>query len=407
VDGGKSWTLSVSGIPRGSFVNAVREDPVRRGLLYAGTEKGMYVSFDGGDAWQPFQLNLPVTSVRDIDVHGDDVVIATHGRALWILDDVTPLRQVDAAVAREEVWLFTPAAAVRVRPAGFTGTPMPRDEPRAENPPPGATLDYVLGRVPAGAVTLSILDEKGDLVRRYSSADKLPELSREERRLAPEWLSPPVVLPATPGMHRVVWPLRYPAPPTLAEGNTFADGVWAPPGRYTVELSVDGQRVTRPLAVEPDPRVTLAPEAYGRQFELARRVERAREAAAAAMKEAEALHKQLAARAASPAVSLSRAMANLDVEAQALSESVESDPRAVPPPPKHVSSLRFLEGALAKLASAVDGADADPSPDARAGFAQLESTLTRALAAWEALKAGNLAALNARLRQAGEPPIGL
>ncbi len=421
-DGGRSWTLSVSGIPRGSFVNAVREDPVRSGLLYAGTEKGMYVSFHGGDSWQPFQLNLPVTSVRDIDVHGDDVVIATHGRALWILDDVTPLRQVDAALAREEVWLFTPATAVRVRPAGFTGTPMPRDEPRAENPPLGATLDYVLSRVPAGAVTLSILDEKGDLVRRYSSTDKLPALSREERRLAPEWLSPPVVLPATPGMHRTVWPLRYPAPPTLARGNTFADGVWAPPGRYTVELSADGQRVTRPLAVEPDPRVTLAPGAYGRQFELARRMERAREAAAAAMKEAETLHKQLvaraagapgaaaraaAARAASPAVSLSRAMADLDAQAQALSEGEESDPRSIPSPPKHLSSLRFLEGALAKLASAVDGADADPTPDARAGIAQLESTLTSTLAAWEALKAGNLAALNARLRRAGEPPIGL
>ena len=298
VDGGRSWTLSVSGIPRGSFVNAVREDPVRPGLLYAGTEKGMVVSFDGGDSWQSLQLNLPVTSVRDIDVHGSDVVIATHGRALWILDDVTPLRQVDAALAREEVWLFAPQAAVRVRPAGFTGTPLPKDEPRAENPPFGANLDYVLSRAPAGAVTLSILDEKGDLVRRYSSTDKLPELSREERRLAPEWLKPPVVLPATPGMHRFVWPLRYPAPPALGKNNTFADGVWAPPGRYTAELSVDGQRVTRPLAVEPDPRVTLEPAAYGRQFELARRVERAREAAAAAMKEAEALHKQLVARAA-------------------------------------------------------------------------------------------------------------
>ncbi len=427
VDGGRSWTLSVCGIPRGSFVNALREDPDRPGLLYAGTEKGMYVSFDGGDAWQTLQLNLPVTSVRDIDVHGGDVVIATHGRALWILDDVTPLRQVGAASAHEEVWLFAPRAAVRVRPAGFTGTPMPKDEPMAENPPLGATLDYVLGRAPAGPVTLDILDEKGELVRRYSSADKLPEPSRDERRLAPEWLKPPVVLPATPGMHRFVWPLRYPAPPTLAKGNTFADGVWARPGRYTVELRVDGRRVTRPLAVEPDPRVPLQAEAHERQFDLARRVERARESAAVAMKEAEALHKQLVARAAalpapappaaasraaaarpvSPAVSLSRAMAALDAEEQAISEREEPDPRSVPPPPKSISSLRFLEGALAKLASAVDGADADPTPDVRAGFAQLESTLGKTLAAWEALKAGSLAALNARLRQAGEPPIGL
>ncbi len=390
-DGGRSWTLSVSGIPRGSFVNAVREDPRRRGLLYAGTEKGMYVSFDGGDRWQSLQLNLPVTSVRDLDVHGDDVVLATHGRGLWILDDVTPLRQVDAEVARAKAWLFAPASAVRFRPAGFTGTPVPMDEPRAANPPPGAVIDYVLGHAPSGAVTLGILDEKGDLVRRYSSADKLPPLSRADRRLAPEWLTPPIVLPATPGMHRIFWPLRYPAPPTLAEGNTFADGVWAPPGRYTVELAVDGQRMARPLVVEPDPRVTLAPGAHRRQFDLARRVERAREAAAAAMREAGALHEALAARAkcpptANPEGPLARAMASLDSQALALSEVEESSPRAVPTPPRSVSSLRFLEGALETLARAVDGADADPTPDARTGFVELEATLTRTLAAWEALK---------------------
>ncbi|MFI5197560.1 MAG: WD40/YVTN/BNR-like repeat-containing protein [Thermoanaerobaculia bacterium] len=413
-DGGKSWTLSVSGIPLGSFVNAVREDLRRPGLLYAGTEKGMYVSFDGGDRWQPLQLNLPMTSVRDVDVHGDDVVIATHGRALWILDDVTPLRQVDAEVAHAKAWLFAPASAVRVRPAGFTGTPIPMDEPRAANPPLGAAIDYVLGQAPAGALTLSILDEKGDLVRRYSSADRLPPLSRAESRLAPEWLTPPVVLPATPGMHRTVWPLRYPAPPTLAKGNTFADGVWAPPGRYTVELRVDGQRMTRPLVVEPDPRVGLAPEAYGRQFELARKVERAREVVASAMQEAEALHKELLARvkasssgAASSAGSLAHAMANLDAQALALSEVAESSPRSFPGPPQSLSSFRFLEGALEKLDSAVDGADVDPTPDARTGFMLLDSTLTRTLAAWEALKTGNLAALNAGLQQAGQPPIAL
>jgi photosystem II stability/assembly factor-like uncharacterized protein len=411
-DGGKSWTLSVSGIPHGSFVNAVREDAKRPDLLYAGTEKGMYVSFDGGDGWQPLQLNLPVTSVRDIDVHRDDVVVATHGRGFWILDDVTPLRQV-AGVAREKAWLFAPAHAVRMRPAGFTGTPMPMDEPRAANPPLGAAVDYVLAHAPAGTLTLSILDEKGDLVRRYSSADKLPPLSRAERRLAPEWLAPPAVLPTAPGMHRVVWPLRYPAPPVLADGNAFADGVWAPPGRYMVELSVDGERITRPLVVEPDPRVTLSPGAYGRQFELARRAERAREAAASAMQEAQALHKELVARAkGSPAAAnsggpLAHAVADLDAQALALSEVAESSPRVFPGPPQSLSSLRFLEGALENLFTAVDGADADPTPDAQAGFALLETTLTRTLAAWEALKVESLAALNARLNQAGQPPIAL
>ncbi|MGZ6970571.1 MAG: WD40/YVTN/BNR-like repeat-containing protein, partial [Thermoanaerobaculia bacterium] len=177
---------------------------------------------------------------------------------------------------------------------------------------------------------------------------------------------------------------------------------------------VDGQRMARPLVVEPDPRVRLAPGAYGRQFELARRVERAREAVASAMLEAEALHKELVARAkGSPAAaansseSLARAMASLDAQALALSEVAEPSPRAFPAPPQSLSSLRFLEGALETLATAVDGADADPTPDARTGFAQLESTLTRTLAAWEALKTGNLAALNAGLNQAGQPPIAL
>jgi hypothetical protein len=265
------------------------------------------------------------------------------------------------------------------------------DEPRAANPPSGATIDYVLNHAPSGSLTLSILDEEGRLVRRYSSTDKLPPLGQDESRLAPEWLTPPVVLPATPGMHRVIWPLRYPAPPALAGGNTFADGVWAPPGRYTVELSVDGQRMARPLTIEPDPRISLALDAYRRQFELARRVERAREAAASAMREAETLHKALVARAkrartVSSEEPLARAMASLDSQALALSELEERSPRAVPTQPRSVSSLRFLEGALETLASAVDGADADPTPDARAGFAKLESTLTKALAAWEALK---------------------
>ena len=145
-DGGKSWQLIVDGIAPDHFVNAVREDPVRRGLLYAATELGMYVSFDDGDHWQPLQLNLPPTSVRDIDVHGDDVVIGTHGRGIWILDGVGPLRQLDAEVAAAPAWLFQPAAAYRVRPEGFAGTPLPLDEPRGENPPAGAWIDYVAPR---------------------------------------------------------------------------------------------------------------------------------------------------------------------------------------------------------------------------------------------------------------------
>jgi len=148
-DGGRTWAAVANGLPESHAVNVVREDPVRRGLLYAGTERGVYVSFDDGDHWQSLQMNLPVTSVRDIDVHDNDVVIGTHGRAFWILDDVTPLRQMDARDAAPS-HLFAPAAAVRVRPAGFTGTPLPKDEPMAANPPEGAYIDYVLNGPAAG-----------------------------------------------------------------------------------------------------------------------------------------------------------------------------------------------------------------------------------------------------------------
>src|SRR6185436_11818044 len=165
-DGGRNWALIAGGIPDGSFVNAVREDPVRKGLLYAGTEKGVYVSFDDGDHWQPLQNGLPVTSVRDIDVHGNDVVIATHGRAFWILDDVSPLRQIDPEVETTAVWLFAPAPAVRQRPAGFTGTPMPKDEAAAPDPPAGAYLDYTLRTAAQKPVTLEIRDEQRSEERR-------------------------------------------------------------------------------------------------------------------------------------------------------------------------------------------------------------------------------------------------
>src|SRR2546421_2956333 len=203
-DGGKTWQLVSSGLT--SFVNAVREDPVRRGLLYAGTERGVAVSFDDGDHWQPLQQNLPATSVRDIDVHGNDVVIATHGRAFWILDDVSALRFTPPATGS---YVVPPAPAVRVRAAGFTGTPMPKDEPMAPNPPNGAIVDYVL-RAPAQSVVLDIFDPDGTIIRRYTSGAPPPPPDPSKLTIAPEWVTPPPALATTPGHHRFVWSLRYP-----------------------------------------------------------------------------------------------------------------------------------------------------------------------------------------------------
>jgi photosystem II stability/assembly factor-like uncharacterized protein len=398
-DGGRHWQLAAGGIPDGSFVNAVREDPVRKGLLYAGTEKGVYVSFDDGDHWQRLQANLPVTSVRDLDVHGDDLVIATHGRAFWILDGVTPLRQLDDRVAAATAWLFAPATAVRMRPAGFTGTPMPKDEPMAANPPAGAFLDYVLKAGARRPVTLEIRDAQGELVRRYSSADAAPQPDPSKLDIAPQWVEPPSALSAAPGMHRFVWPLRYAA---AGAENAYQDGVWAPPGRYTVVLEADGTRLTQPLTVAPDPRLSLPPAAYAAELALARRIEAANARVAAAAREDAALVAALAQRRKGATGTTAGAIEELEKRAQELAGGA-----AWWLPPATLASLRAVGDALGKLAVAVDGADGAPSLDAQTGFDKIQSVLAATLAAWDRLKTKDLAALNARLKRAGEPAISL
>jgi photosystem II stability/assembly factor-like uncharacterized protein len=396
-DGGRHWQWIAAGIPDGSFVNAVREDSVWPGLLYAGTEKGVYVSFDDGGHWQSLQANLPVTSVRDLEVHGDDLVIATHGRAFWALDDLSPLRQLaaDHRIEPAAPWLFAPATAVRLRPAGFTGTPMPKEEPMAANPPSGAFIDYVLV-TGTKSVSLEIRDEQGALVRRYGSADAIPQPDLATLNTAPEWVTPPSALSTAPGMHRFVWPLHYSAPAALAEGRRRGgEGVWAPPGRYTVVLEVDGARLAQPLTVAPDPRMNLRPEDYARQFAMAREIEESRAKAATAVKEAGALAAALSERRPGSSPEIGKAM-------DALKPRVEEITDARVP-----GTLSFLADALDRLANAVDGSDQAPSPDAVSGFEQTRASLDRALAAWNTLKANNLAAVNSRLKKAGQAEISL
>ncbi|HZV24136.1 MAG TPA: hypothetical protein VFF93_10245, partial [Luteimonas sp.] len=215
-DGGRTWQPIVAGIRDGDFVNAVREDPARRGLLYAATELGVYVSFDDGDHWRSLQMNLPRTSVRDLEVHDDDLVIATHGRGFWVLDDVSPLRQMSGTGADSATRLFAPSTAIRVRAAGFTGTPLPKEEPAAENPPFGARIDYFLADAATSPVQLSIRDAAGNVVRQYSSADAPPKHDVATAGTAPEWFTTPSTLATGAGLHRFIWPLHYPALPALA-----------------------------------------------------------------------------------------------------------------------------------------------------------------------------------------------
>jgi len=395
VDGGKSWTRIDAGIPRDAFVNVVREDPKQRGLLYAGTERGMFVSFDDGADWQSLQQNLPMTSVRDIDVHGDDLAIATHGRGFWIMDNVTALRQMTGLDAGTGA-LFRPAVAYRVRPAGFTGTPMPKDEPLAANPPDGAMIDYVLPNDARGVVTLAIYDARGALVRKFASTDPRRNTNPLTTEYAPEWVEQPAHLSAKPGMQRFVWNIRYPALAKPKPGKPQDDGVWALPGNYTVALTVNGRTFRQPLVVKPDPRVRLAQAAYEREFDLARKVEAESVKASQALDDAMNLLKALEHRRKAAPAALQAQIAAAIAQGEDISGAqLETDPRnSMGSPPRNAESLRALSDDLNKLERAVDGADADPGPDVRASFATLSRTLSATLAAWQQWKA-QIAPLNA------------
>ena len=401
-DGGKEWQRIDAGIPRDSFVNVVREDPGTKGLLYAGTERGMFMSLDDGAHWQPLQQNLPMTSVRDIDVHGNDLVIATHGRGFWIMDNVSALRQM-GTLQRDEAILFKPATAFRVRPSNFTGTPMPKDEPLAANPPDGAMIDYALPAAAAGPVTLTILDAHDNTVRHFSSTDVKTSPDPSKLEFAPEWVPPPVVLSTTPGMHRFVWDLRYSSALPATVEQPSPQGAWAPPGRYEIELNVAGKKLRQPLEVKKDPRVIISQEGLLREFTLTRQIEQASAHAATSLAQALRLLQALESR-----LDQSTAPHENMVRLRARASSVSGVPphsqsRSTPPP--RTDSLRTLATNLDRLETATDGADVDPGPDVRASFATLSRMLTATLADWQTLVNHDLVELNAQLKAAGEPLI--
>ena len=412
-DGGAHWTLIVDGIADGGIhnsVNVVREDPVHRGLLYCGTERGVYVSFDDGAQWRALQQNLPRTSVRDLQVHGSDLVLATHGRGLWIMDDIVLLRSL-ADDPSNVTRLLPPAVAYRVRSTGFTGTPMPKDEPMAPNPPLGAYIDYILDPSSAGPVTLTVFDSHGELVRTFASDDRtsMPDLTKID--IAPEWIVPPAPLSTGPGTHRLVWDLRYAQAPLLAPEHPTEDeeenGVWAPPGRYQIELKVGDRSYRRVLTLAPDPRVKLPASAYDAQFTLSRDIERARLEIATASKDAEGIHGAIADRGKKASGALAAAL--LEADRQLISFSDIQPPKRSPDSlgaaPSTIRGLRYLSEAFRNLARAVDRADAAPSRDAREGYAKHRTLLDHVLADWRRFKATTLPPLNAQLQAAGLEPM--
>lgn len=403
-DGGKHWTEISNGIPDGSFVNVVREDPERKGLLYAGTELGIYVSFDDGDHWQPLQFNLPVTSVRDINVHENDLVIATHGRAFWVMDDIAPLRQIDSKVSDAQTWLYKPADAYRIKLASFTGTPLHEDEPTAANPPVGAYIDYYLKTAPQGPVTLDILDANGRLLRHYSSTDKQQRPDLQKINGTPDWFHEPEVLPATAGMHRYVWDLREAA---LADNQS--PGVWVVPGTYRARLTVNGHAYTQSFTVREDPRVKASQADLEKQYRLARQIEAQHAQVTLAGKQVVDLLKQIDALQAKAPGAVAKQLAAFAADVTRLTEL-----RAVPAPygtpgssPTDVTSLAYISGSLGTLQRAVESADTAPTADAMTGFRKQSRAAQAALAAWSRFESERLPAMNKALEQAGLTPIKL
>ncbi len=282
-DGGQRWVEITRGLPEDGVINVVREDPQRRGLLFAGSEQAVHVSFDDGDSWQPLRLNMPATSVRDLTIKDADLIAGTHGRGFWILDDITPLRQITPDVARAPAILFRPPPAWRVRSNTNRDTPLPPDEPAAPNPPDGVVISYALAQPVAGAVDIEIADgTTGEIIRRLSSLDA-PEVPVPGRNIPDYWLSPPQRVLTSAGLHRVVWDLRYSPPPVgqrrysmaAVAGNTPVEprGVLVMPGTYQVRLSAGGQVFRQAVTVRMDPRVRASIADLGVQFRLSRAVD--------------------------------------------------------------------------------------------------------------------------------------
>ncbi|MEO8036944.1 MAG: glycoside hydrolase, partial [Acidobacteriota bacterium] len=336
-DGGATWSHITNGIPDAGIVNVVREDPKRKGLLFAGTEREVFVSFDDGDHWQSVRQNMPASSIRDLVIKDDDVVVATHGRGFWILDDIEPLRQIDATTSAAASRLFAPAVATRVRWNNNTDTPLPPEEPAGQNPPDGAMIDYYL-RSAASSATLEILDGAGKVVRRYSSADKVAPVA-DTGNVPRYWIRPPQVLSTGAGMHRFLWDLHYtparrkaeyPIAAVVHETAPSPTSPWVVPGTYTVRLTIDGQSETQPLLVKMDPRVRTSEEALEQQYSLSKEVYDALIATDAAIED---LHGMRHAKAASAAKGSAPNVTSQFERMAAALEGEESESSPVPGPP--------------------------------------------------------------------------
>ncbi len=405
-DFGKSWEEIVTGLPTdqptGAFVRALQEDDRRRGLLFAATETSVYVSFDDGDHWQSLRLNLPTTAFYDLKIHDGDLIAATYGRGIWILDDMSPLEQLTAELADRRVILFRPRAATRVQSNINQDTPFPPEVPHGKNPPQGVVIDYYLQQSVQN-VQLQILDAKGNVVRSYSNAPIKP-LDQPLPPAPAFWARPSRPLMETAGQHRVSWDMRYPRPPALSfdqssgavpEDTSFVpEGPMALPGNYTVKLTADGASYTQPVLLKQDPRLDNSPAALDgmrRQLALSQQIIAVISASKNAYKQANGLDAKLSAQRAGVSSELVKTLrtqiAELTGTVEDASIGLSGGSYAVPSV-KGATSFSRINGQASALLEMVEStSDQAPVPSLYRTYSDLCRDFNATTGAWQSLQA--------------------
>jgi photosystem II stability/assembly factor-like uncharacterized protein len=405
-DFGQTWQEIVQGIRETDFVRTVREDPARKGLLCVGTERGVYVSFDGGEHWQSLRLNMPAVAIHDLAIEQDDLVAATYGRGFWILDDVTPLRQLDSRMASSGAHLFSPRTAIRVRRDENQDTPLPPEVPAGKNPPDGAILNYVLPTNSAGDIQLEIYDADEKLVRSFSSA-AAPKEPEETPFVAEYWIEHPQALSKAAGMHRFVWNLRYADPRAMHPQSPYnypiaaivgstplpPQGPLVLPGKYEVRLKVGGQVLRQALEVKMDPRVPAARNELESSLELQLKISALLGKNFDGYQQAKQLRGRLAELIKRPKEDpIAVAASTLDAKVAAL----QGEATPILEAPK-TTSFMAVNDTLTALMALVDGADFAPSEESFAAYRRICKGENEALAAWQDLKNKDVGALNTLL----------
>jgi photosystem II stability/assembly factor-like uncharacterized protein len=405
-DFGKTWAKITTGLPDSSYAHTVREDPKRKGMLFAGTENGIYISFDDGAHWQSLKLNLPTTPIHDLAVKDNDLLAATHGRAFWVLDDISPLRQMTPTGAGEEVHLYQPSSAVRFRGPGFT---LPASVPVGANPPAGVVIDYALKAAPKEQVTLEILDTKGKLVRKFSSKKTAEGASPDEEEFGIS--RPGEELPTEVGLNRFVWNMQYEDPvrvPGAVGWGGRPSGPLVPPGAYQVVLTVAGKTSTASVEITKDPRVSASQADLEKQSEFALRIRDRVGAGNEAVNQLrslrgqlEALKKRLAAdTSAKPVVDAADALIK---KMNAVEEKIIQPKSKAGEDPLNYPIQ--VADQLAALQETVESSDSAPTAASFTVFDELNSRLDVQLAAWRDIQSKDLAALNALIQKSNIPAI--